>query len=75
MDGFGIYTWKDGSHYSGHFLKGKKDGKGKYTDARGAIFDGMWKDGKRNGKGILKIPEFDDIIQWEWRNDLPIQSK
>lgn len=34
----------------------------------------MWKDGKRNGKGTLKLPNLEDI-NWEWKNDIPVQFR
>lgn len=75
MNGYGIYTWKNGSQYEGHFLNGKKNGKGKYMDANGTVFDGMWRDGKRHGKGTLKVPGLNDLLHWEWKNDFPVQAK
>lgn len=75
MNGYGVYKWKDGSQYEGNFLNGKKHGKGKYKDINGGYYDGMWKNGKKHGKGILKLAEFEEIINWEWKNGVPLQKK
>lgn len=75
MNGYGIYKWKDGSVYQGQFLNGKKNGKGKYKDTNGSVFEGIWKNGKRHGKGTLKVPGLEEILNWEWKNDIPVQTR
>lgn len=35
----------------------------------------MWRNGKRHGKGILKIPGLDEMLNWEWKNDVPVQKR
>ena len=42
LNGYGIFTWVDGSKYKGQFKKGLKSGKGKYTDIEGDSYEGDW---------------------------------
>ena len=46
MDGYGVYTWKDGRKYEGQYLKDKKHGKGVYTMTDGRKYDGEWLNGR-----------------------------
>lgn len=32
MEGFGIFSWKDGSRYEGEYVNNLKHGKGKYIN-------------------------------------------
>ena len=48
-DGFGVFTFSDGSTYEGKVKKNKIKGDGKYIDLKGKVYQGKWR------HGILKI--------------------
>ena len=48
-DGFGVFTFSDGSTYEGNVKKNKIKGDGKYIDLQGKVYQGNWR------HGILKI--------------------
>lgn len=46
-DGYGTYTYSNGSVYEGYFSEGKKHGNGKYRaiiNGKDSSFNGVWKD-------------------------------
>ncbi|CAG9313834.1 unnamed protein product [Blepharisma stoltei] len=46
MQGYGKYTWEDGSSYEGEFLGNQMNGNGAFKDRNGIIIlKGMWKNG------------------------------
>ena len=45
-NGYGTYTWSDGSKYVGEHKDGKGHGQGTYTYADGTIKKGIWKNGE-----------------------------
>ena len=67
MQGFGVYSWRDGRRYEGKFLKGNKHGKGKFVWANGKVYDGMWKDGMQHGEGEFYNPNTDETKQGKWQ--------
>ena len=44
-NGYGTYTWSDGSKYVGRWKEDKEHGLGTYTGADGTIKKGIWKSG------------------------------
>jgi hypothetical protein len=55
MDGYGIYTWKDGRKYEGHYKDDKKNGFGIYIWADGRTYEGHWVKGKQHGLGMYTM--------------------
>ena len=49
--GFGILTWKDGSSYSGQFVRNNFHGYAFERYADGGVFVGQFKDSVRHGLG------------------------
>ena len=45
-NGYGTYTYADGSKYAGEFKDGKKHGQGTFTFASGKVMKGVGKNGK-----------------------------
>jgi hypothetical protein len=50
-NGFGTYSWSDGSRYTGGFRNGQLHGQGTLIYSDGGSYAGQWKDGKRHGYG------------------------
>ena len=50
-NGYGKYTWEDGSFYEGEFQDGRRNGRGKLTLAKGDFYDGEFKDDAMLGYG------------------------
>ena len=44
-NGFGVFTFSDGSIYEGKVSKNKIKGEGKYTDTQGNVYEGKFKNG------------------------------
>lgn len=52
QNGYGEYSWKDGSIYRGYFRNGEREGDGEYYNAKNqSIARGHWKKGLLNGNG------------------------
>ena len=52
-DGEGVFRWKDGSVYKGHFKEGKKEGEGEWSDGNSkAKYIGHWSNNKKHGFGV-----------------------
>lgn len=51
MNGYGIYSWKDGRLYEGFYRDDKKHGYGVYTWSDQKKYAGYWHDGKQHGLG------------------------
>ena len=43
IDGYGTYTYANGSKYVGEYKDGKRNGLGTYTFAKGIVDKGIWK--------------------------------
>lgn len=76
MDGFGIYSWKDGRQYEGQYKEDKKHGYGIYTWADGRKYEGWWYRGKQHGLGkytaaedSVKFGLWEDGKRIEWFED------
>ena len=41
-DGYGRYTWVDGSKYDGYWKNGKREGEGTNEYANGDVYKGQW---------------------------------
>jgi hypothetical protein len=46
-DGYGVYTFSDGSTYSGQWKADKMHGKGVYTTKGGRTYEGQWNNGNK----------------------------
>jgi len=58
QSGAGVFTFKDGSAYSGGFANGLADGEGTYSDPSGRIiYAGGFKNGKFDGQGSYFSPD------------------
>ena len=44
-NGFGVFTFSDGSIYEGKVSKNRIKGEGKYTDSQGNVYEGKFKNG------------------------------
>jgi len=42
-NGYGTYTYANGSKYAGEWKDGKENGQGTYTFANGTVDKGIWK--------------------------------
>jgi hypothetical protein len=51
VDGFGTFSWADGSRYTGGFRAGKPHGEGTLLYSDGGSYVGQWRDGSRFGYG------------------------
>jgi len=45
-NGYGTYTWADGSKYVGEYKDGLEHGQGTYTGSDGTVDKGIWKNNK-----------------------------
>jgi hypothetical protein len=51
MEGEGKEVWRDGTQYTGQFLKGMKHGQGSMTHD-GKIYEGSWEKNAKHGIGF-----------------------
>ena len=56
-EGFGRYTFTDGSVYEGQWLANQHDGLGTFWYESGNEYYGQWKVGKKHGKGTFGYAE------------------
>jgi hypothetical protein len=68
-NGYGVYTWNDGTRYEGNFRAGKRDGEGVYYYASGAKYIGSQSNDGRHGWGIYYYPTGSKFVG-EWVNEL-----
>ena len=66
MDGTGVYSYADGSVYSGTWRAGRKDGAGRMEWAQGDVYDGTWADGEMSGPGRLVAADGRREYDGEW---------
>lgn len=76
MDGYGIYTWKDGRKFEGQYREDKKHGFGIYEWSDGRKYEGQWFKGKQHGIGTYYVPDeatqsglWEDGKRIEWFTD------
>ena len=67
--GQGIFRYKNGDQYSGHFLKGQKSGYGTMSWRNGDIYTGYWERDMQNGQGKL-TKKNKDVYEGQFRNGL-----
>ena len=67
--GNGMYTYSDGSLYSGMYKESKRNGLGRFIYSDGDVFEGEWIDDVRNGPGTLTKITTGEIIHGIWKND------
>ena len=68
VDGFGTYTWPDGSIYRGQWKDSKMHGQGARTSSTGEMFEGRWANNKPLGVGKYRNPEGQVQVQ-AWHDD------
>jgi hypothetical protein len=51
-EGYGVYTWKNGTVYAGEFKKDLMNGLGIIRLQNGDVYEGEWKNGKKHGFGF-----------------------
>ena len=53
-EGYGEYSWNDGSHYKGDFKQGSRNGYGIWQDPKntGEVYKGHYMIDKKHGYGI-----------------------
>jgi len=66
-NGYGIYTWRDGSVYEGLFVFCKRHGRG-IMNQNGHIYNGEWVAGQRVGHGTFTWPT-GAVFNGKWIND------
>lgn len=62
MDGEGVYSWIDGTTFTGTFSNNNINGKGKLVLPSGICFEGKWKELRLDG--IFKIYEGSVFAQY-----------
>jgi hypothetical protein len=68
-NGFGRYTWPDGSRYIGEWENGRMHGQGTQTFAGGEKYVGDFKNNKRHGQGRI-VNADGSIYEGGWKNNL-----
>ena len=68
-NGFGKYTYPNGSSYEGEWLNGKRNGYGTYKFYYGDKYEGEWLNGKENGQGTY-IHSDGAIYKGEWKDGM-----
>ena len=53
FNGWGCYTYMDGSHYDGEWVDDHQHGHGTFTYTSGNVYTGEFKQGKMTGKGKM----------------------
>ncbi|MCP4371514.1 MAG: hypothetical protein GY797_25845 [Deltaproteobacteria bacterium] len=67
-DGYGVFTWSDGTKYEGEWRNDKKDGHGVFTWPDGTKYDGELRNDKFDGQGVYTTAN-GDIYEGGFRND------
>ena len=67
-NGYGTFTWSDGSKYVGEWKNSKEHGQGTYTYASGSKYVGEHKDGKRHGQGTYTFAS-GTVKKGIWKNN------
>jgi len=71
-EGLGYYIYRDGSKWTGHFVKGKPQGKGTCDYANGDRYEGEWLNHAPHGKGIMYFKN-GKVHGAVWSNGTPIK--
>jgi len=56
-NGWGTYTYTDGSHYDGEWKDGKRHGRGVFSFTNGNRYEGEFRDGNFNGRGVFTFAD------------------
>lgn len=60
-NGEGVFTFSDGSVYTGSFVDGKPNGSGKFKGSTGEVMEGTFRDGTLHGKGYVAHDDLETI--------------
>ena len=71
--GKGIYTYRDGSVYTGEFKDGFPEGQGVCEYANGDRYQGGWKDHGPNGQGMIHFHS-GRVYAAIWENGTPVKE-
>ena len=63
MNGYGVYTWEDGSKYEGYWLNDKMNGQGKITKLNGFFKNGLFQ--SNNGVSFIYYDPKNNEISYE----------
>ena len=74
-NGYGTYTYANGSKYAGEWESGDKCGIGTYYASNGTKYFGEWKDDVMHGNGTLTRPNGTLIHSGEWVNGKPKENE
>lgn len=64
LEGFGKYTFADGSTYEGQYVAGAREGQGTFIWADGNKYSGGWKDGLQHGEAVVTINGKEEKCNW-----------
>ncbi len=66
MDGYGVFTWKNGKIYQGEYKNDKKEGYGTFEWPDGRKYKGYWSNGKQHGEGEFYDPKTKKTTKGIW---------
>ncbi len=70
ITGRGVYTWADGSTYTGDVVDGVRHGVGTFVAAGGyPRYQGEWREGLRHGRGLLTYDASGNAYDGQWVAD------
>ena len=52
-NGYGVYTWNDGTRYEGEVVNGQRHGRGVLEWSNGSRYEGDFQDNSRTGSGVF----------------------
>ena len=67
INGYGVYTWRDGDEYKGEWKDDKMHGDGVFTWKNGDKYDGQFKDNMKNGIGVFTWVN-GDTYEGDWKD-------
>ena len=68
-NGYGSYTYHDGSKYTGEWKDSKPHGRGKMEFPDGNIYEGNFGNGLKEGHGVFRWADDGTIYDGSWKND------